>query len=640
MRGCHFGSALVKARAVIGGMLAISLVSTICFPAAGLAVEGASGGGADESKPVATEIDPADSDGDTEASADTSDGDADAADDTPSGEEAAPQVNPSFTMSMKRVTAAPADTDEFFIDPDGPALTWDEFADKYLVDEDNDDDDEDDEGEDEGDWEEDEDAAPDLEDNGWYLDIDEFRWYYCADDGEDYAEGSIPAEYLASAEADGLDFGRLHDSDFGGIWYFSKSDGRWHFIDCYGKDHAKPSPAFLEEQYNRFADEADSDDEGGDGDGDEGDDPDDDSDVADDEDDADDVDSDDDEGDDEGDEDDGEDADVTEWYWDEKYWEDRIVGYGFGQGDNIVYEVTIANTGDTALTMGLENAFADTPTDPAVGGLYPLDGSGTHPATTMAASAEGDGPVDDAIEEEEIVGEVSPSIFADPVVDSVEGDGVVWNNMEESKGTTVMPNITVEPGSSAIVRLTVSVSGNTAEVLAATPDSGDCGYAATTSSVDAAASVPAPAEADSPSEGDGQVAGGMGAQSDGDSDAVMEEAEESVPGEEGSLSEGDSPAEAVKVADQSASAYAPTRATYYTNYLRNSAVLGKAADAQVGTRGAKAWKAHRDHAATKAAPATTMPKAGDDASRIVVAVALLACASLLICLSRVRLLRQ
>lgn len=532
-----------------------------------------------------------------------------------------------FSITIKRITEAPQATAEFFIEDDGTALTWDEFFEKYYdEDEDSDDEEESDDLDEYADFAEDEDAEADLEDNGWFLDTEEFRWFYFAEDENEYADGSIPSKYAAAATADGLAFGKLHDSDFGGIWYYSETGACWHLIDAQGRDHAKPSPELLAGLYEKYAGSDDADDES--------DEEEVDSDDADDE-------SDDDS--DESDDSDDEEADEEDSLWDDSRWEDRVVGYGFSFGDSIAFTASIENSGDAELSLDLATIFDKTATDPAVYGYYPLDGSGTHPATTPAPEDpddEADDEADEAESDSETSSDVpavsvktqaddkdsadssenadgatvgdgnggesndadatdgedeigfaeqfpSDELFGEPVYTAVEGEGVTWDNKPESESSTIAPHITIPAGQTATVTYSVEITGSTESILAAEASDEEHGYAHTAGSQ--TASIPAKTQ--------------LGTESDDGAETGKTGDEESDGGEP----------LAQRVADQSATVYIPTAQSMDGfGYANDAAFEAKAASKAGRAMGAKAWKRHKSAqpaaAKTPAADAKTTAK--------------------------------
>ena len=539
-----------------------------------------------------------------------------------------------FSIAIERATEAPAATAEFFIEDDGTALTWDEFMEKYYSDDEGSDDEEDSDDLDEyTDWAEDEDAEANLEDNGWFLDTEEFRWFYYAEDDNEYADGSIPSKYAAAATADGLAFGKLHDSDFGGTWYYSETGACWHLIDAQGRDHAKPSPELLAGLYEKYAGTEDED-------ADENDEEDVDDSADDESDDGADDESDDGSDENKADEADGEEDSL----WDDSRWEDRIVGYGFSRGDSIEFTATIQNNGNAELSLDLSTLFDETATDPAVYGCYPLDGSGTHPATTPAPDDSDDEGDDDA-EDDEAVSDASAmssktqaddenvaeengstgdsaddndnadknndantpdsengtdeekiedgeetasdALFSKPAFTAVEGEGVIWDNKTGSKVSLTAPHVTIPAGQTATIAYFVEVTGSTENILAAEATDDEHGYAHTAGSQMAS------------------IAAETNLQTENDADSTTEPA-----GEEKS---GDTASQGQSVADRSATVYIPTAQSIdeFDNAI-DSAYEAKGAASASRAIGTKAWKRHKSAqpaaAKTPAATAKTTSK--------------------------------
>lgn len=503
-------------------------------------------------------------------------------------------AQPAYTMTKRRITAAPEALDWFYITDDGKALTWEEYDELYM-DEESDSYEEDDEIDVEDDYEdfyEDEDEEVSLEDNGWFLDTDDFAWYYYVDEeDEEYGESRIPSAYQKRADDDGVAFGRLHDSDFGGIWYYSRKDGCWHLIDANGTDHKKPSSSLLEKLYEQYADSEDDDED------------------ADDEEDYDDEY--------EGDE---EDVDEDDYDEEDENWESRVVGYGFSSGEEIRYEVTVENTGATPLTLDVaEKPLAD-PTQPAVGGVYPLDGSGTHPATTMPQDA------DEEIgygADYETSSDGDEEQFSAPVCESVTGDDVIWNNSDSSKGTVTPPNITLQPAAKAVLTFAVTVTGSTSNLLSATSADDGHGYTAASEATGTTAAEPGeqPAvEEDATEEPAAQEAQAAQEPQDAQDAQGTEgtQAQETTPAQEA-----DSATES-QVQAQQAVVHVPTRDSFAG--LDGDLAASKAAASGSSSRSGKAWKRHASHQGNSGQ--TTSPRTGDAVA--LAGSALLACAAFVV----------
>ena len=112
--------------------------------------------------------------------------------------------------------------------------------------------------------------------------------------------------------------------------------------------------------------------------------------------------------------------------------EPEIEGYGFRHGDTVTYHVEVINTGEDTITATVSDGFDD---------LLGIDSKSDY-----------------------------AKLFEDLTYADVTGEGVVWENADDSRGThDVNPIVTVEPGKTATVVITAVVSEEAPEYLAPTP---------------------------------------------------------------------------------------------------------------------------------------------------------------------------